>query len=98
MIVTQLEGLVDPDQWETLKEEFRAACRQLPAGIYQSYLIQDTADQELWRLFTVWHSREALQEYRASVDAPAGGLIFGRAGVLDPELTVFDVMEHASGD
>ena len=45
MIVTQLEGLVDPDQWETLKEEFRAAGRQLPAGIYQSYLIQDTADQ-----------------------------------------------------
>jgi hypothetical protein len=33
MILTQLEGKVAPEQWDTLKQGFHTACQQLPSAI-----------------------------------------------------------------
>lgn len=97
MVLTQLEARVAPGQWEVLKQSYHNVTRQVPPTIYQTYLVQDGTDKELWRILTVWHSRQALQEYRASVETPAGVLMFREAGA-EPTLSIFDVIDHASGD
>jgi quinol monooxygenase YgiN len=97
MVLTQLEARVAPEQWEVLKQSYHNTTRQVPSTIYQTYLVQDGTDKELWRILTVWHSHQALQEYRASVDTPAGVLMFREAGA-EPTLSIFDVIDHASGD
>lgn len=97
MFITQLEGKVSPDQWDNLKQAFHDAGKQLPSAIDRSYLIQDESEHEIWRILTVWHSREALKDYRATVDTPGGILIFRAAGT-DPRLSMYDVAVHAHSD
>lgn len=95
MLLTQLEGRVAPDRWDTLKQAFdTVAQQQLPTAIYQSYLVQDASDAEIWRIVTVWHSREALQVYRDSVETPDGVLMFRAAGT-EPTLLISAVIRHA---
>jgi hypothetical protein len=93
MIVTQLEGKVSPDQWDTLKQAFRQAGQQLPSAIDHSYLIQDQTTKETWRILTIWKSRQALQDYRTSIDTPGGVLIFREAGA-DATLSISEVVVH----
>ncbi|MBZ0295966.1 MAG: hypothetical protein K8L99_25625 [Anaerolineae bacterium] len=92
MVVTQLEGKVSSDQWDTLKQTFTSASQQLPSAIDHSYLIQDQATQDMWRILTIWKSREALQDYRASIETPGGVLIFREAGA-EPTLSIYDVID-----
>lgn len=94
MIVTILEGRVASEHWETLKQSFESASQELPSAIRESYLIQAEADEQLWRVLTVWHSREALREYRKSVETPGGVVMFREAGV-EPALSLFEVKVHA---
>ncbi|MCZ7547451.1 MAG: antibiotic biosynthesis monooxygenase [Anaerolineae bacterium] len=94
MILTQLEGRVAPEQWDALKQAFSEGTQQLPSAIYQTYLIQDEDDSEVWRILTIWHSREALQAYRASVETPGGILMFQAAGA-EPTLSIYNVIDHA---
>ena len=94
MIVTQLEGKVSSDQWDTLQQTFYEAGQQLPSAIDRSYLIQDQAAQDMWRILTIWKSKQALQEYRASINTPGGVLIFREAGA-EPTLSISEVIEHA---
>jgi heme-degrading monooxygenase HmoA len=97
MVLTQLEGKVAPERWDTLKQAFQAANQQLPSAIYQSYLIQDGTERDQWCIVTVWHSRQALQEYRASVETPGGVLMFRAVGA-EPTLSIFDVIDRARND
>lgn len=97
MVLTQLEAKVAPEHWEVVKQSFHDSMSHVPPIIYQTYLIQDEADRELWRIITVWHSHQALQEYRASVETPAGVLLFRAVGA-EPKVSVFDVIDHAHGE
>ncbi len=94
MIVTQLEGMVAPDQWDTLRQAFEKAAQQLPSAIDQSYLIQDRSSKNTWRVLTIWKSWEALQEYRAAVETPGGVLMFRAVGA-EPSLSIGEVIEYA---
>ena len=94
MIVTQLEGNVPSDQWDALKQAFHKAGQQLPSAIDHSYLIQNQDSKNIWRILTIWKSRQALQDYRASIDTPGGVLIFRAAGA-EPTLSISEVLEHA---
>ena len=97
MVVTQLEGKVGPGQWETLKQAYRKEIqRSLPAYIYQTYLVQDETNRDTWRILTVWQSRQALQDYRASVETPSGVLMFRAAGV-EPVLSIYEVVDRSRG-
>jgi len=94
MVLTQLEAKVVSDQWDALKQAFHASTQQLPSAIYQTYLVQDGTERDLWRILTIWHSRQMLQEYRATVQTPEGVLMFRAAGA-EPKLSIFDVTDHA---
>jgi hypothetical protein len=97
MVLTQLEGKVAPEQWEVLKQMFYNANQQLPSAIANSYLLQDGNERDIWRIITVWRSRQALQDYRASVETPGGVLMFRAAGA-EPTLSIFDVIDYSRGN
>jgi hypothetical protein len=96
MVITILEGQVDPDKVAVLKEAFGASSDSLPPQIAESFLAQSATDPTVWRVMTVWRSRDALNEYRQSVETPEGVLMFRRAGG-EPTLSIFDVHVHAAG-
>lgn len=97
MIFTQLEGKVTSEQWDTLKQAFHAGIQPLPSAIYQTYLIQDQTESEVWRIITIWRSYEALQDYRASIETPEGIIMFRAAGT-EPTLSISEVMDYSHQD
>jgi len=57
-------------------------------------MFNDVRDVDLWRIVTVWTSREALNAVRASGQTPRGVLFFRAAGA-EPTLSVSTVHAHA---
>lgn len=96
MVLTILEAYVDSEKWAALEQAYQASANALPPPITQTFLMQSSADPTLWQICSLWRSREALEEYRRSVDTPGGVLIFRAAGA-EPTLSVFDVRAHLSG-
>lgn len=94
MVVTMLEAQVPDQQASVLLEAFRRAGEALLPVIRESFLLR-AAGSDGWRIMTVWESREALEEYRASVETPEGVRMFRVAGA-EPTLTVFEVVGHAA--
>ncbi len=95
MVITILEAHVATDKAETLEQVFQESTKALDAGIVQTFLIHSLADASLWRIVTVWESREALTAMRQSGQTPRGVLIFREAGA-EPILSVWDVPVHAA--
>ena len=75
MVITVLEAHVAQDHWETLKHTYQAGVSNLPPQLSETFLLQSTADPTLWQGVSLWKSREALEEYRRSVETPGGVLI-----------------------
>ncbi len=94
MVMTILEAHVASDKWQALEQEFQQATKNLDPGITQTFLLHDSKDQTLWRIATVWHSREALDAMRKSGETPRGVLMFRAAGA-EPVLSIFDVTAQA---
>lgn len=92
MVVTFLEAHVEPGKAAVLEQSYHEAIQQLEPGIAQTTLLRCTRDPNLWRIETVWQSREALEAMRGSGQTPRGVLIFQSAGA-EPVLSVFAVVE-----
>ncbi len=93
-VITILEAHVTPEQIDTLKRAYRRETERLDAGLEQTFLMQSTTDSTLWRILTVWESREALARMRQSGQTPRGLLMF-REAKAEPMLSIFDVSAHA---
>ncbi len=94
MIMTVLEARVDASKSETLEKAFKEAITEIDPGIVQTFLVHSLADTTLWRIITVWSSREALNAMRQSGQTPRGVLIF-RAAQAEATLSVYNVAAHA---
>ena len=90
MVMTVLEAHVAAEKWAVLAASYKEGTAHLPPQMVETFLVQSTADPTLWRGISLWRSREALDEYRKSVQTAGGVLIFRAAGA-EPTLTVFDV-------
>jgi heme-degrading monooxygenase HmoA len=96
MVITVLEGRVPPKNVNVLREAYRTmGINKLPPAIEETFLAQDTSETDVWRIMTVWRSREELEAYRKSVETPGGVLIFRQAGV-EPTLRVYEVKERGT--
>jgi hypothetical protein len=93
MVVTMLEANVPQERQGDLRSAFDGSGEALPPPIRESFLLR--GDGEACRIVTVWTSREALDEYRASVETPGGVLMFRSVGA-EPTLTIFDVMSRVT--
>jgi len=94
MVMTILEARVAPEKQGALEAAYKAGTEHKPPQLAQTFLIQSAADPTLWRIVSIWHSREALDEMRRSTETPAGVLMFRAAGA-ESTLSVFNVTAHA---
>ena len=90
MVITILEAHVGAERWSALEKDFQERTSELPPQMVRTYLLQDTADPTLWRIVSVWKSRQALQEMRDSGETPTGVIMFRSAGA-EPKLSIFNV-------
>ncbi|MGQ0847849.1 MAG: antibiotic biosynthesis monooxygenase [Actinomycetota bacterium] len=95
-VMSVLDAQVAEDEWEGLTEGYRSIARgsEVVSPVVETFLLQSTDDRTLWRIATIWESREALDEYLRSVETPAGRLIFQGAGA-EPTLSVWEVAAKA---
>jgi heme-degrading monooxygenase HmoA len=77
MFVTTVEGTVKAARAAELRSAWEDASVALPAGLIESFLLH--AEDETWRIVTVWESKEAVAALRAS-GQPAARTMFERAG------------------
>ncbi len=89
-VMAMLEAQVAPERWGELSERFTQMDGQLPPQMVGSYLVQSTMDPSNWRLISVWHSQQAFDEYRGSVQTPGGVLLFRSVGA-EPKLATFEI-------
>jgi hypothetical protein len=83
MVITILEAQVAADKIGILERTYREMTSAAPpAGLMETFLTRETQDGSLFQIMTMWTSREALDQMRASVDKPGGVLIFEAAGEL----------------
>ena len=94
MVMTILEARVALEKASLLEDAYKQAVQQLDVGIVQTALLQSSKDSSLWRIMTVWESRDALDAMRQTGETPKGVLMF-RAANAEPVLTVFDVVAQA---
>jgi heme-degrading monooxygenase HmoA len=94
MVVTMLEARITAEKETDLVREYAGPSDELPPFIIETFLVRAT-DSDVWRIVTVWRSREDLESYRASVETPEGVRVFRAVGA-EPTLTVFDVITHAT--
>lgn len=92
-VITILEARVSPENWDALEKAFKAGTELLPKQLVQSFLVHNAKDPTLWRIISVWRSREALEEMRRTEGTPAGILMFRAAGA-EPSLSLFDVIDQ----
>ncbi len=95
MVMTVLEAHVPSDRWSALEEAYQAGIANLDPGITQTFLVHSASDPTVWRIITIWESREALNTMRNSGETPRGVLMFRAAGA-EPALSVFEVAAHAA--
>ena len=89
MIVTILEGRVSPERAPDLQAAFEAERPNAPPGLVRSQLLCAASDPALWRVETLWTTREVLAAMRQT-GTPAGVRMFRAAGA-EPTLSIFDV-------
>ncbi len=94
MVMTVLEAHVASGQWNAFRQLFTEKSSSTPPQMVESVLVQSTADPTLWQIIALWHSRQALEEYRQSTGTPGGVLIFRAVGA-NPTLTILEVVVNA---
>jgi len=93
-VMTVLEAEVAAERVGALETAYRDAITQLDAGIERTFLARDAKNPHVWRIITLWASREALVAMRQSGETPKGVLMFRAAGA-EPTLTILDVVQSA---
>jgi hypothetical protein len=94
MVMTVLEGEVSEKKVPILLNEYKEAVKQLEPGMVTTYLVHDMKNPKIWRIITVWESKEVLEKMR-SLGTPKGILMFRAAG-SEPKLSLYEVHAQAS--
>lgn len=97
-LLTVLEANVPVERHPDLERAYRTAiAEEAPPGLIRSTLLRDVRDPTLWRIETLWESRETLAAMRSSGVPPRGILIFRQAGA-EPVTSILEVVEELRPD
>ncbi len=95
MVITILEAIVPAGRQPALRDAYDSlTAAGLPPGLEVTLLLQDAADPTLWRILSMWASREALDRMRRDSVVPGGVQIFRAAGA-EPRLLVCESRAEA---
>ena len=95
MVMTILEARVAKENWAALEQAFLQAAQYHDAGLVKSFLTHSLKEPDLWRIMSIWESREALEKMRASGETPRGVLMF-RSAQAEPSLSIFEIAQQLS--
>lgn len=91
--ITVVEGRIAESKADVFEAAYRAVRdSDLPKGFRMSFLIRSASDPELYRIVTVWESRDALDRMRSSTKVPKAVALFSDAGV-DPQVSIFEIRQ-----
>jgi hypothetical protein len=76
-----------------LDEAYRRETADMPADIYQTFLIQSASQPTTWCIMTHWRSQKDLDNMRRSTDIPLAVRMFQAAGAK-PSLGIWKVVTH----
>ena len=77
MYMTMVEGEVTEERVADLHAAWKENTADLPVGLLESFLVR--SESGVWRIVTVWESKDAVMAMRAS-GRPAALVMFERAG------------------
>jgi hypothetical protein len=94
MVLTVLEARVLPHRVPDLLRAFEETRNSaLPPFIVRSFLLRSDQDLDVWRIMTVFRSREDLDAMRASGQIPRAVAMFRAAGA-DPTFALFNLVDQ----
>ncbi len=96
MFVVTMEAQVPPEQEERLTRAFAHVMKHRPDSVVQSMLMRDNLDPTLWRVLTVWDSREAADAYYVSNTNLPGAYVFHLSGLV-PTATSSELIAYGGG-
>ncbi len=90
-VMTVVEGRVSRSRIGEFEEAYATIKEQAkPPGWKRSMLLRDTGEQGLYRISTLWESREALDKMRKNSRVPVALALFRDVGV-EPNVRVFEI-------
>ena len=94
MVLTVLEGRVPLDRVRDLLRPFEETrTSPLPPFVVRSFLLRSDNDQDVWRIMTVFRSRDELEAMWASGQTPRAVAMFRAAGV-EPSFSLFNIADQ----
>ena len=93
MIMTILEGRVTRENWLALENAYQHGVEKEEPGLVRSYLIHAVKEPEMWRILTIWSSRDALEAMRQTTETPTGVLMF-RSAHSEPTLSLYEIAQE----
>jgi hypothetical protein len=94
VVLVTFEAQVPLEQQETLTRAFNHVMRHRPDGVLLSVLTHESHDSTLWRILTVWESRDACDDYYRSNESLIGAYIFHLVGIV-PMAALSEVVAFA---
>lgn len=92
-VITFVKGNVPSSKREEFESGYRALKEnKKPDGLIASYLLQDTKEEGIYLIETVWASQEALNKMR-SEEKPAAIELFDKVGAK-PTLKVYNMKNN----
>ncbi|HYU54719.1 MAG TPA: antibiotic biosynthesis monooxygenase [Candidatus Dormibacteraeota bacterium] len=90
-VMTVVEGKIHKTRAQDFLSMYASVRDQVkPPGWKRSMLLQDTGDKDLFRISTLWESREALEQMRKNSKVPFAVQIFRTHGT-EPNVRIFEV-------
>ena len=89
-VITAVEGRVPVSKEEEFETAY-ASVGAFPPGLIRSSLLRNNNNPEVYRIETVWESREALERMRSSTQTPEAIKLFQKVGVK-PQLEIYEVV------
>ncbi len=95
-VITIVEGKVPVSKAKEFETAY-ASLKQdaLTPGLIRSSLIRKSDNPEIYRIETVWESREALEKMRSSTQTPKAIELFQKVKA-SPHLEIYDLVHNIS--
>lgn len=93
MIITILEGHVPANRWNDFENSYRQVIKHVPVQIKETFLLQDENDPTLWRVISVWKSREDFNEIKFNPIFHTCAELYSAVGV-ESSRRIFEVKAH----
>lgn len=91
MIVSILEGRVTSERWDAIEVAYRKLIKSIPHDIRENFIVQDVNDKTLWRIISIWQSKEAFDRHHDSEAIKDLMEVFRQVGV-EPTQRIFRVV------